>query len=196
MATDWEGRYKAGDMPWEKGAPSPGLLEYLDVNPPPLGRILVPGCGYGHDVRALSHPGSEVVGIDIAPSALHGATERPAVAGEKYVHADLFDLPPEMRGSFDWVWEHTCFCAIDPAKRADYVRGVAGALKPGGALLAIFYLDPGNEGDGPPYGVTLPELDALFGGAFTLEREWMPGKAYPGREGCEWMRLLKKTSRS
>ena len=189
MTTDWEKRYQAGDMPWEKGAPSPGLLEYLAANPPPQGRILVPGCGFGHDVRALSHAGSEVVGIDIAPSAIRGATARPAVAGEKYMLADLFDLPPEMRGSFDWVCEHTCFCAIDPARRADYARAVAGALKPAGALLAIFYLDPGNEDDGPPYGVTLPELDTLFGGAFTLEREWMlVEKALTrGREDREWM---------
>lgn len=192
MPVDWEERYQAGDMPWEKGAPSPALAEYLAVNPPLEGRILVPGCGLGHDARAISRADNEVTGIDIAPSAVRAASGAPAVGRENYLLADLFDLPAELRGRFDWVWEHTCFCAIDPAMRAQYVRGVAAALKPGGCLLAIFFLDPGSEHDGPPHSVTLQELDALFSGEFSLEHEWMPGKAYPGREGREWMRLLKK----
>ena len=78
--------------------------------------------------------------------------------------------------------------------RQAYVQAVAGALKPGGHLLAIFYLDPGhdNENDGPPFGVTLTQLDAFFQESFQLVREWLPSRAYPGREGREWMRLLKK----
>ena len=26
----WEQRYQAGDMPWEKGAPSPGLVDVIE----------------------------------------------------------------------------------------------------------------------------------------------------------------------
>ncbi len=193
MTADWEARYQAGDMPWEKGGPSPALLEYLAANPPPAGAILVPGCGLGHDVRALSRPDNEVTGIDIAPSAIHAAQAFPKTGRENYLLENLFDLPPQMRARFDWVCEHTCFCAIDPSLRPQYVRGVAAALKPGGHLLAIFYLDPGHDGDGPPHGVTLAELDSLFAGAFSLVREWLPTAAYSGREGREWMRLLVRS---
>ena len=189
MPTDWEARYQTKDMPWEKGAPSPGLTDLL-ASEPVRGRVLVPGCGYGHDVRALAATADEVVGIDIAPSAVQGARTFPTVGGESYELTDLFALPPQKRGSFDWVWEHTCFCAIDPALRPAYVQAVAGALRPGGHLLAIFYLDPDHPGDGPPFSVTKTELDALFTPRFTLLREWLPKHAYPGREGCEWMRLL------
>jgi SAM-dependent methyltransferase len=192
MPADWESRYQTGDMPWEKGAPSPALVEYLAANPPPAGAILVPGCGLGHDARAISRPDNEVTGIDIAPSAVRAAQAFPKTGRENYLLADLFDLPPELRDRFDWVWEHTCFCAIDPAMRAQYVRGVAAALKPGGRLLAVFYLDPGNGIDGPPHGVTLAELDTPFSGTFALVREWLPTAAYPGREGREWMRLAVK----
>ena len=48
MPTDWEAHYQQGDMPWEKGAPSPGLVDFLASEPVP-GRVLVPGCGAGHD---------------------------------------------------------------------------------------------------------------------------------------------------
>ena len=55
--TDWEARYQAGETPWEKGEAAPPLIELLGkLEKPAWGRgpILVPGCGFGHDVRALS----------------------------------------------------------------------------------------------------------------------------------------------
>jgi SAM-dependent methyltransferase len=191
MPTDWEAHYQQGDTPWEKGGPSPGLADFLAVEPV-RGRVLVPGCGLGHDVRALAAMADEVVGIDIAPSAITAAQNVPPVGGERYELADLFALPPRLRGTFDWVWEHTCFCAIDPAQRPAYVEAVAGALKPDGKLLAIFYLDPGNDSpdEGPPFEVSLAELDRLFLPRFKLLREWLPARTYPGREGREWMRVL------
>lgn len=191
--TNWEAQYQAGEAPWDKGVPSPGLVDYLAENPI-RGRVLVPGCGFGHDVRALTKNAEEVVGIDIAPSAVEAARKISRIGNERYEVADLFNLPAEMRGAFDWVWEHTCFCAIQPAQREAYVEAVAGALKPGGHLLAIFYLDPGNESpdEGPPFEVSIAELDRLFLPRFELIREWLPAHAYPGREGREWMRLLHK----
>ena len=153
---------------------------------------------FGHDVRALAATAQEVVGIDLAPSAVAGARRFPNVGGERYETANLFALPNDLLGSFDWVWEHTCFCAIDKGMRPAYVEGVASALKPGGHLLAIFYLDPGQDhpDDGPPFGVSLAELDALFGPRFELLREWLPARAYPGREGREWMRIYKLRANS
>lgn len=193
MPTDWEANYQRNETPWDKGAPSPGLVDFLR-NEPVRGRVLVPGCGLGHDVRALAATADEVVGLDIAPSAVKGARTFPAVGGESYELADLFALPPRLLGCFDWVWEHTCFCAIDPAMREAYVAAVAEALRPGGHLLAIFYLDPGHDhpGEGPPFGVSKAELDALFAPRFTLVREWLPENAYAGREAREWMRVLRR----
>ena len=192
MPTDWEAKYQSSETPWDKGEASPGLVDFLSEDAV-TGRVLVPGCGFGHDVRTLAASGAEVVGIDIAPSAIEASKKILPASGERYELADLFHLPPHLRGSFDWVWEHTCFCAIDPAQRAPYVEAVAGALKPGGHLLAVFYLDPGQSGpdEGPPFEVSIAELDRLFLTRFKLEREWLPARAYPGREGREWLRLMK-----
>ena len=193
MPTDWESKYQASETPWDKGGPSPGLIDFLAENPV-AGRVLVPGCGFGHDVRALAAEGAEVIGIDIAPSAVEGAAKVPPAGRERYEVADLFALPPHLRGSCDWVWEHTCFCAIDPAQRPAYVEAVADALVPGGHLLAIFYLDPGQDGpdEGPPFEVSIAELDRLFLPRFELVREWLPARAYPNREGREWLRLMTR----
>jgi len=45
----------------------------------------------------------------------------------------LRDEPPFL---FDWIFEHTLFCAIDPSERELYVKAVLRWLKPG-ALIAI-----------------------------------------------------------
>lgn len=195
MPTDWEAQYQKGETPWEKGAPSPGLVDYV-AREPVHGRVLVPGCGFGHDVRTLAAAADEVVGLDLAALAVARACRFPTVGGERYVQGDLFNLPADMRGAFDWVFEHTCFCAIDPALRAAYVEAVAGALRPGGKLLAVFYLDPGNSSpdEGPPFEVSIAELDRLFLPRFKLLREWLPERAYPGREGREWMRVMERRS--
>jgi SAM-dependent methyltransferase len=192
MSTDWESRYVTGDVPWDKGSAHPGLIAFLKSNPV-HGRVLVPGSGLGHDARALAATADEVVGLDISPSAVKAAKAHPTVGGERYVPGDLFALPPPLRGAFDVVFEHTCFCAIPPERRADYVSAVASALAPGGLVLAVFYLDPGlDPGEsGPPFGVTRAELDALFAPRFTLLREWTPSATYPGREGRETCRLLR-----
>lgn len=195
---NWESRYQADETPWNKGEASPGLVDFLKESKEKslAGKVLVPGCGFGHDVRAIASPQNEVIGLDIAPSAVSSAQEIPPVAGESYICGDLFDLPADLlktwRGSFDWVWEHTCFCAIDPSRRADYAMAVSELLKPGGHLLAIFYLDPGEPDGEPPFGVTLEELDALFGANFEMVREWLPARNFPSRKGGEWMRLLRR----
>ena len=201
MSTDWEDCYRTGDTPWDKGAPAPPLVDWLAVPGRQLtGDVLVPGCGLGHDVRAIvrASPGARVCGLDLSGSAVVAARRLPAAGSETYRQADLFMPPEEWRHRFDWVVEHTCFCAIDPARRVDYVRAVAGLLRPGGHLLAIFYLQPwaGGEprppGGGPPFGSNREELDALFAADFTRLAEHVPARTYPGREGRELLRLLQK----
>ena len=195
MKTDWEQRYRTGDMPWEKGAPHPAIVEFLQREPM-RGRVFVPGCGTGHDVRAIAATSDEVVGLDIAPSAIVAAKKQPLAGGEVYFLGDLFALPAEMCGTFDWVVEHTCFCAISPTMRGDYVRTVASVLKPGGRFFAIHYMTPDMDPDeaGPPFGTSAAELDELFAPHFTTESEWVPTATYSGREKRELCRVLVRRS--
>jgi hypothetical protein len=65
--TDWEQHYLEGHTPWNKGQPSPPMLEWVTSNKP-TGRALVPGCGVGHDVAMLARNGLEAYGLDIAPT--------------------------------------------------------------------------------------------------------------------------------
>ncbi|MDQ3199707.1 MAG: TPMT family class I SAM-dependent methyltransferase [Verrucomicrobiota bacterium] len=190
--TDWEEAYQRRETPWEKGKPHPALVDFVTENGPLAGEIFVPGCGSGHDVRALVTPENHVVGIDLAPFAIKKATDRPRMAQEEYKLGDLFALPATLDESFDWVFEHTCFCAIERIRRTEYVETVVRLLKPGGGLLAIFFLNPDHDEDGPPYGVSTAELEEFFGRHFVVEREWVPARTHPGREQRELMRVLRK----
>lgn len=189
----WELKYQAGQTGWDKGAPSPALVEALQILPNPQ-RVLVPGCGAGHDVRYLASLKIEAVGIDFAPSAIEKAKKLSQSPLENYVLADIFSLPKEFYSSFDWIWEHTCFCAIPPEKRTDYVLSMKNALKEKGFFLGIFFLDTGEPGEPPPYCFELSEIDHHFDPYFQLEAEWLPFSCYEGREGEEIVRLYQKRS--
>ena len=74
--TNWEELYQTGDTGWDKGEPSPGLVDFLRDHPDlPPGSVIVPGCGMGHDVRAWLAAGFAAVGYDLAPSAVRIAGE-------------------------------------------------------------------------------------------------------------------------
>jgi SAM-dependent methyltransferase len=190
---DWEERYRRGDTPWEKGQAHPALVEWLATNAM-SGRVIVPGCGLGHDVRVLARAGEEVIAVDVAPFAIAAAEAFPRHGKESYILGDFFD-PGVVQGEFDWVFEHTLFCAIRPDRREDYARRVTELLKPGGRLLAIFFLEPehdeSDEG-GPPFGCSLEELDTLFSPHFQLIDQIDNLPTYPGREAREILRLFRR----
>jgi len=181
----WEARYQTKDMPWEKGAPSPGLVDFIETHSAlTRGTVCVPGCGTGHDVRVWAGAGFSAFGLDIAPSAIRLATEATRAAGLKanFTLADfLRDDPPFL---FDWVFEHTLFCAIQLAERDAYVEAVLRWLKPNGQYLAVNYLIP--DQDGPPFGTTREELSQRFSPQLDLLQDWVP-RSYPNRTGLELM---------
>jgi len=192
MQTDWEERYQTNDMPWEKGAPSPGLVDFLAGQAGlPRGAVLVPGCGTGHDARAWAAAGFTVTGCDIAPSAIRLAKEKTAAAGlsAQFILGDF--LADAVTGPFDWIFEHTLFCAIDPARRDDYVSAVLRRLKATGSYLAVNYLIP--DTDGPPFGTTREELMARFSPHYDLQAEWVPS-SYPNRTGLELMQWWRRNA--
>jgi cyclopropane fatty-acyl-phospholipid synthase-like methyltransferase len=192
---EWQRRYEQNDTPWDKGAPAPPLVDFLQTNSI-TGHVLVPGCGKGHEVRALGRqPNCKSVGLDLSATAIAEATRiaSPVGAGSTttFIVGDFFQLPSSHQASFDWLVEHTCFCAIEPNQRPDYVRAASSALRPDGKIFGIFYLNPDTE-SGPPFAISKEELSRLFDPHFVLFEEWIPRKSFPGRENRELVRILQK----
>jgi SAM-dependent methyltransferase len=190
---DWEARYIAGDTPWDKGLPHPSLATWLEKHPL-RGRVLVPGCGAGHDVREIAgRCDAEVIGMDIAPSALERARSYRTAGRERYELGDFLAGDAGRFGPFDALFEHTCFCAIPPARRGDYLREAASAVRAGGLFLGVFFGDPENDDpNSPPFRSPAEEVDALFCGVFE-KVDFCDGPATnPEREGREYLRLFRR----
>lgn len=196
--TDWDARYRAGDTPWDKGMAAPPLIEILQKRGAGLfgdEEVLVPGCGSGYDVRALASEGLRVLGLDLADEALARAGALAEYSTERYEKGDFLDPAWGAGRRFSAIWEHTCFCAIDPGRRGDYARSAARLIKSGGHLVGVFFLTPqkaGQEDQGPPFNASIAEIDAYFGEDFTKVDSWMPSICYPGREGEEWTAIFQR----
>jgi SAM-dependent methyltransferase len=186
---DWNQDYSEGRTPWDKGAPSPALLEVIASGELASGsEVLVPGCGYGHDVAAIAKAGCRVTGLDISELALEEASLSNSAAGVSYVLGDFFDPQLAKAKRYDVIWEHTCFCAITPDQRGRYVDAAQRLLKPDGVLIGVFFAfaqDP--EGDGPPYKTNIETIERHFEKSFTLDWGRLPREHFPTREGEEWL---------
>jgi hypothetical protein len=187
----WESRWRSGDTPWDHGQPAPPFVEFVRREGAPVGRVLIPGPGSGHDVRFFAEQGASVTGLDIAPSAVEHARRVNPHARATYQVGDVLDPAPDLIGAFDWVIEHTCLCALPPRCRTAYARAIPRYLRPGGHYLGIFYRTP-HSPDGPPFGIGAEEIDDLFGDLFVLRQAMVPTMAYPSREGREELRWYQK----
>jgi len=191
-ASGWEERWSAADTPWDLQGPTPPLVRALReglVRPP--ARTLVVGCGAGHDARAFAAAGFDVTGVDFAPLAVERAREIAAREGSsaRFEQADVFALPEHLCGA-DLIFDHTLFCAIDPAQRDAYVDAAADALRPGGLLLALFWLI--RTETGPPFGSTEEEVRQRFGRRFRFLHAERPADSAPQRPH-EMLALLART---
>ncbi len=193
--TFWEELYAGGDDGWELGVPAPPLAAWLDgggrfpardsTGP---ARVAVPGCGRGHDARLLARRGYHVWGFDFAPAAITLARDLAAREGVEveYEERDIFMLDRDHAGFFDGVWEYTCFCAVDPARREEFARLIHAILRPGGSFLGCFY--PLRDGeDGPPFPVSRPGIERVLAPYFRIMDSGPPARSAERRWGLEWL---------
>lgn len=156
----WESRYRDGRTGWDRGDVSPALSHWFQTAHPPAGRVLVPGCGHGHEVADLVRSGSQVTAVDIAAQPILHLTGQLAELGlhARVVQADLLRWQPAE--PFDAIYEQTCLCALEPSQWSGYEQRLASWLNPGGCLFALF-MQTGQSG-GPPYDCPVADMRELF----------------------------------
>lgn len=168
----WESRYQSGGDRWDLGQAAPPFVTLLaQPHSPKPGRMAVLGCGRGYDVLLFASHGFEVVGFDFAPTAIAQARQLAGTLAIRFEQREIFSLSQDYAGAFDYVLEHTCFCAIDPSQRPAYVQLVHDLLRSEGELIALFWAH--HRPGGPPFGSTADELQKLFGTSFRL-MDWQP----------------------
>lgn len=159
-AKQWNEKYLAGTTGWDRGAVSPALTGWLEHGELTPCRILIPGCGYGHEAVELARLGFDVTALDIAPAPLdhlRGELERAGVRAE-VIQANALTWRPA--APFDALYEQTCLCALEPGHWVEYEAQLHAWLKPGGRLFALFMQT--DRAGGPPFHCALPDMRALF----------------------------------
>ncbi|MFQ5760357.1 MAG: methyltransferase domain-containing protein [Acidiferrobacterales bacterium] len=156
----WDNRYADDHIPWDRQGVSPALYHWLEAGTLTPGRILVPGCGRGHEVVELTRCGFDVTAVDIAPAAIAFLQQR---LFEQRLHADvqqvdLFALDPD--GTYDAIYDQTSLCAMVPSQWPDYERRLHRWLHSDGQLFILFMQT--ERPGGPPFHCDLSEMRRLF----------------------------------
>ena len=169
-STFWQERFEQSDTPWDRGAPGPQLIAWLESGALAPCRIVVPGCGSGHEVALLAARGFDVVGLDYVAAAVDRTNDALRTAGVAacVIQADVLTWKPDAR--FDAVYEQTCLCALHPDHWVAYADRVHAWLNPGGRLFGLFAQGARRGAadgfvEGPPYHCDIHAMRALFDAA-------------------------------
>lgn len=194
--TKWESDYLRKTDGWDLGSATPTFKYLASSGRFKPGRMIVPGAGRGHDAREFARHGFQVTAVDFSPYVVSEMNRLadPQAPVEILQH-DIFALPRGLDDSFDFALEYTCFCAIDPKRRAEYADLITRLLKPGGVYIDLAFPLDGRSG-GPPFAVKDSELLDLYQerGFRLLDRE-KPVNSVSQRRGAEELFIFKKTSK-
>jgi len=191
---DWRQAWKAGRTPWDAGTSPPALQHLLARGEIPGGRILVPGCGTGYDLATLARADREVVGLDLSEEARAAFLDRHAdlPGSVSYEVGDFFSYEPDE--GFDFVWDYTFFCALDPQQRGAWSETMKRLVKPAGLLATLLFPfeDPISAREGPPWPINTDLVRSLIEGSFEELEVIEMEQTHPGREGRERLALWRQ----
>jgi SAM-dependent methyltransferase len=158
MPQFWDEIYQTEENPpFDMGRETailPAVLPQLKMS---KSRVLVLGCGKGHDAAYFARQGHTVTAVDMSTEGLAQARKLYGdVEGLTFEQHDAFALPEAWNGRFDLIFEHTLYCAVDPSQRNALVQQWRRLLHPQGHVLAILFAF--EKRTGPPWGGSEWEL--------------------------------------
>ena len=155
----------AADLPlWEELAERQG------------GLVLELGCGTGRVALHLARRGHEVIGLDVDPALLAVLEERGAELPVSALEADARKFALEAPASLVLAPTHLLQLLAGPEERAEALRCIASALRPGG-LLAAAIIEGMPEPDGaPPPLPDVREVEGWIYSSLAVEAAVGPGE--------------------
>ena len=188
----WQNIYHTEVQPgWDLQQPAEALKDMIQRVKFPKSRILVLGCGEGHDAALFAQAGHVVTAVDFSPEGLKRGKEKyKHLSNLTFVQENIFNLPQDWNYSFDVIVEHTCFCAIPTQQRKNLIAVWRRLLHEEGQLMGVFFSMLKRAG--PPYGASEFELRELLKPYFQILFWGRWRQSLPRRQGKELFVLAKK----
>ena len=186
----WEDRWASKATGWDIGSVSTPFKVYIDQLEDKDTAILIPGCGNAYEAEYLLEMGfKHITLIDISPTATAIlAAKFKAKPQVKVLCEDFF----QHTGQYNLILEQTFFCALLPELREAYVTRMHDLLLPDGRLAGLLF-DRHFEQDGPPYGGSKAEYEAIFSPCFELLSFERCQHSIPQRKDTElWMEARRR----
>ena len=163
---------------------------------------LIPGSGRAYDALALAEHGfASVTAVDLSPTACEAAREEISKsASTTTAQRERIDVRCgdffEIEGQYDFIWDNTFLCALDPSARERWARQMKALLAPGGELITCVFPIGEREG-GPPFALSVPLVRKLLetvGFESTLVQDSLPLEQQHRRPGDPLESVLTRGS--
>lgn len=185
----WDLRYRANFSPWDAGRVPAQLRAFVARATRPR-RVLVPGCGSGHDVRFLAEQGWDVLGLDFSHEAIAAARAVLGPHANRVRYGDFF--APIAEAPFEVAYERAFLCALPRKRWQAWSQRIAEVVEAGGLLAGYFFFD--TVGRGPPFPLaSQAELDALLADRFERIEDAPVGDSIPVFQGKERWQAWRRT---
>jgi SAM-dependent methyltransferase len=157
----WDGSYQDERPPWDTGRPQPAVVRLCDQGAF-VGPVLDAGCGSGENALEIGARGIEIVGVDVAPTAIRQAQGKAGGRGTAatFLVTDALQLR-RLGQTFRSVLDCGLFHTFDDDERPAYVESLATVTRRGSVLHLLCFSNraPGTWG---PRRISQSELRASF----------------------------------
>jgi len=175
----WLERWEHSEIGFHQNEINPYLARFWkELSPSEGGEVFVPLCGKSLDMAWLRKQGSFVLGVELSSIAVKEffheqgmSPERVSGSGfDNYIAdgyclacGDFFDLRKEDMAKVSAVYDRASLVALPPDMRERYARHVVDILPRGTQILLVTFDYPQSEMQGPPFAVSVQEVEALYG---------------------------------
>ena len=149
-------------VPWDRPAPNPLLVEWAKELDGAGKRALVVGFGLGMDSEFVASLGFDTTAFDVSETAVRTTRARFPDSRVDYVVADLLAPPADWHRAFGLVVESLTVQSMPLSVREQATVQVGRLVAPGGTLLVIANAyDASNPYEGPPWPLTPEQVEAF-----------------------------------
>lgn len=182
----WLDRWEQHQIGFHQNEINQHLKQFWPELQIPIGtRVFVPLCGKTRDMLWLREQGYDVVAIELSPIAVQdffsendltsvqrseGGFSVCEIPGIRIFCGDFFDLEPHQLEGVGVVYDRASLIALPPEMRRRYVEKLSQLFPTAINTLLITMDYPQQEMSGPPFSVTMEEVQVLYAGRYEIEQ--------------------------